>query len=150
MNMELMASFTDEQLTMCEKENLIEYIKGLKEEIESYKCFEEEEDINPLDKFIEQRCTSKESIYDPSLLHIASPPWRAPTHFQDIYYEYKIWCKEQGYGAKCWGKKQVYNHLLNWQRDSSYGLSLGKTLKDGTQNGTMRVTYFNLVVISED
>ena len=144
MNMELMGSFTDEQLTMCEKENLIEYIKGLKEEIKSYKCFEEE-DINPLDKFIEQRCTSKESIYDPSAsIH------RAPTHFQDIYYEYKIWCKEQGYGAKCWGKKQVYNHLLNWQRDSSYGLLLGKTLKDGTQNGTMRVTYFNLVVISED
>ena len=145
MNMELMASFTDEQLTMCEKENLIEYIKGLKEEIESYKCFEEEEDINPLDKFIEQRCTSKESIYHPSAsIH------RAPTHFQDIYYEYKIWCKEQGYGAKCWERKKVYNHLVNWQRDSPYGLLLGKTLKDGTQNGTMRVTYFNLVVISED
>ena len=143
--MELMASFTDEQLTMCEKENLIEYIKGLKEEIKSYKCFEEEEDINPLDKFIEQRCTSKESIYHPSAsIH------RAPTHFQDIYYEYKIWCKEQGYGAKCWERKKVYNHLVNWQRDSSYGLSLGKTLKDGTQNGTTRVTYFNLVVISED
>ena len=46
MNMELMASFTDEQLTMCEKENLIEYIKGLKEEINSYKCFEGKEDIN--------------------------------------------------------------------------------------------------------
>ena len=32
MNMELMNTFTNEQLTMCEKENLISYIQELKDQ----------------------------------------------------------------------------------------------------------------------
>ena len=70
MNMELINSLTITQLQLCEKEDLINYIKYLKEE----KTIGEN---HPLHKFIEERCvhTASDESY----------PHRAPTHYQDIY-----------------------------------------------------------------
>ena len=135
MNMELINSLTITQLQLCEKEDLINYIKYLKEE----KTIGEN---HPLHKFIEERC-----------IHTASDesyPHRAPTHYQDIYYEYKVWCQGLGLNHTLWNKKKILQLLCDWQRSSIYGFSVGKSLGEGKQNGTMRLPYFNLVVISED
>ena len=72
----------------------------------------------------------------------------APTSFADLFYEYKNWCQEQGYKPP--DKKKTKDDLMKWQEKTSYGLSMGRTKKDGRPNGTLTYPYFNLKVIVEE
>ena len=72
---------------------------------------------------------------------------KAPTSFEDLYEDFEEWCKENGCKAQ---KNKVKEDLIKWQEKSKYGLSLGKTMKDGCCNGTKRKPLFNLVVLDEE
>jgi len=72
---------------------------------------------------------------------------KAPTSFEDLYEDFEEWCKENGCKSQ---KNKVKEDLLKWQEKSKYGLSLGKTMKDGCSNGTKRKPLFNLVVLDEE
>ena len=72
----------------------------------------------------------------------------APTSFADLFYEYKNWCQEQGHKPP--DKKKTKDDLMKWQEKTKYGLSLGRTKKDGRANGTLMYPYFNLKIIVEE
>jgi P4 family phage/plasmid primase-like protien len=70
----------------------------------------------------------------------------APTSFGDLYEDFEEWCKESGSKSQ---KSKMKEDLLKWQEKSQYGLSIGKSVKDGCSNGTRRNPKFNLVVLDE-
>jgi phage/plasmid-associated DNA primase len=73
----------------------------------------------------------------------------APTCFEDLFFEFKAWCQEQGHKSP--DKKKTKDDLLKWQHnESTYGLNLGKDMKSGRPNGSERKPYFNLQVIKDE
>jgi len=136
-NIGLMRSLTKEQLELCHHDDLVQHILSLRSELnENYVK------ILPLDQFINDRCIVTDNIQQINGWLIA------PTKFDDLFWEFNQWCKEQGHRRH--DKKKTKQYLLKWQEESSFGLSVGKTRKEGKPNGTEIYPYFNLVVISED
>ena len=140
MNMGLMRSLTKEQLEMCEPEDLIRHILCLRSR--------EEDQLKDLSvkEFILQQCNHSDNIPQNNGMVLA------PTPFDDLYFEYKMWHHEQG---KKWDysltkKKIIKSEFLKWQEESKWGLSVGQNRKEGKPNGTLNKPYINLVVISED
>ena len=72
----------------------------------------------------------------------------APSCFDDLFYDFKQWCQEQGHKSP--DKKKIKDDLLKWQEKSKYGLSLGKNMKSGRPNGSERKPFFNLKVINDE
>ena len=152
MNMDLMNTFTNDQLIMCEKENLIMYIIEMRKERRdseansevNSEANSESTKVKRLDLFIEERCTTSSEI------QLSNGMFLAPTCFEDLYFEFKMWCLDYSYSSLPLDKNRIKKQLLQWQKHSEYGLSLGKTMKEGRKNGSERKPYFNLVVISED
>lgn len=139
MNMELMNTFTNEQLTMCEKKHLINYIIELRTGLGM--CVLSN---NSLNLFIEERCTPSPAV------QLVQSHLRASTCFEDLYFEYKQWCFEYGHNQHTPDRQTIKGQLLRWQKDSEYGLAVGKDMKEGKPNGSVRKPYFNLVVKDED
>jgi len=151
MNMELMNTFTDEQLNMCETENLISYIQELKEEVSNIETIWKaqrphhtgEYDIyNSLDIFFMKACVEEDNIEQ------KNGTFKAPTSFDDLYYEYKYYtiC----HGLKPIDKKLAKCEFLKKQELSRYGLNLGKTLSERAINGSINKPYLNFKVIEEE
>lgn len=72
---------------------------------------------------------------------------KAPTPFTDLSEDYDEWCKENGIKSN---KNKFKEDLMRWQEKSQFGLSLGRTLKDGCSNGSKRNPRFNLVVVEDE
>lgn len=143
--MDLMNTFTNDQLIMCEKENLIMYIIEMRKETALLANSEanKPKKVKQLDLFIEERCTTSSEI------QLSNGVFLAPTCFEDLYFEFKMWCLDYSYSSLPLDKNHIKKQLLAWQKHSEYGLSLGKTMKEGRKNGSERKPYFNLVVIDE-
>jgi hypothetical protein len=135
MQNELMNSLTNDQLLLCEKEDLVEYINGLKEGSVRVKYYNEGAPF--VDKFLNELCVLKDDVAQVNGYTIA------PSSFEDLYYEYKSFCEDNG--LKSGVKKQVKKLMLESQEKSKYGLDLGKHIKDGKKNGTLFRPYFNFV-----
>jgi phage/plasmid-associated DNA primase len=75
---------------------------------------------------------------------------RAPTPLNGLFQKFKTWAiDEQQLDSKTVpDKKKFKEELLNWQRRSQYGLSLGKPKSKGV-NGTGNDPLINLKVVSE-
>jgi P4 family phage/plasmid primase-like protien len=72
---------------------------------------------------------------------------KAPSPFTDLCEDFEDWCKENGIKSN---KNKFKEDLMRWQEKSQYGLSIGKTVKDGCSNGTKRKPLFNLTVLEEE
>ena len=66
----------------------------------------------------------------------------APTEFEDIFYHYKMWCQQEAYKPP--DKKTTKAELLMIQKNSIYGLEIGKRSADKCPNGTELRPRFNL------
>ena len=104
------------------------------------KSYRNENDI--VGQWIDQTCEISDNIPLKNGLELA------PTSFDDLFYSYKEWCKEQDY--KLPNKKKTKDDLMKWQEKTKYGLSLGRYKKDGRANGTLTHPSFNLKVIQEE
>ena len=134
MDSKLMNTFTNEQLLMCEKETLINYINDIKKEI-PVKILTDSYEI--LEKFISEECKETDNITQKNGKEVA------PTSFDDLFYEFNWWCICQGFRRM--DKKKTKILFLQHQKFSKYGLDLGQTIKDGRPNGSERKLYLNLV-----
>lgn len=72
---------------------------------------------------------------------------KAPTPFSDLCEDFEEWCKENGIKPN---KNKFKEDLMRWQEKSQFGLSLGRTVKDGCSNGSKRNPRFNLVVVEDE
>jgi len=106
------------------------------------KSYRNENDI--VGQWIDQGCIITDSDKLPNGLELA------PTCFEDLFYEFKKWCQEQGYPCTDSHKKKTKDDLIKWQEKSKYGISLGKYKKDGRANGTAGYPSFNLKVIEDE
>ena len=102
------------------------------------KSYRDANDI--VSQWIEQACEESPNIINDGIEN-------APTSFEDLYEDFDEWCKEQGHKSQ---KNKVKEDLLKWQEKTKYGLSVGKSKKDGCSNGTRRKPLFNLVILDED
>ena len=68
---------------------------------------------------------------------------KAPTSFSDLYEDFDDWSKENGIKSN---KNKFKEDLMRWQEKSKYGLSLGRSVKDGCSNGSKKNPRFDLVV----
>jgi regulator of replication initiation timing len=66
----------------------------------------------------------------------------APTEYEDIFYHYKNWCQQQAYKPP--DKKRTKAELLMIQKQSKYGLKIGKRTIQRCPNGTDTKPRFNL------
>ncbi len=71
----------------------------------------------------------------------------APTSLNDLFYEFRSWCSEQGQRPP--DKKKTKEDLFKWQEKTTYGLSVGRTKRDKRPNGTETYPLFNLKVLTE-
>ena len=140
MNMGLMRSLTKEQLEMCEPEDLIRHILCLRSR--------EEDQLKDLSvkEFILQQCNHSDNIPQNNGMVLA------PTPFDDLYFEYKMWHHEQGkkFNKSKEYKQKIKEDLIKWQKESVYGCFMAKTKKEGQPNGSLKYPLFNLVVNQED
>lgn len=72
---------------------------------------------------------------------------KAPTPFSDLCEDFEDWSKENGIKSN---KNKFKEDLMRWQEKSQYGLSLGRSVKDGCSNGSKRNPRFNLVVVEDE
>ena len=72
---------------------------------------------------------------------------RAPTSIGTLVDDFEDWAKENGCKVK---KNKVKEEFLKWQKESSFGLSIGKLMKDGCPNGTKKKPLINLLIIEDD
>jgi len=72
----------------------------------------------------------------------------APTHFETLYDNYFEWCEEEELLNRA-DKKTFKTEILDWQKKSKYGLSLGKTKQesDGMPNGYLKSPLINLKIV---
>ena len=105
------------------------------------KSYRNENDI--LGQWIDQSC----EIVDNNVLDNGLE--LAQTCFEDLFWDYKQWCQKQGYPCNDSHKKKTKDDLMKWQEKSKYGLSMGKTKKEGRPNGSTQKPYFDLKVIVE-
>jgi len=140
MSKSLMDSLSINQLKLCEKEQLVEYIIELK------KQKEEEPEKTLLEQFIDETC----DLTDCETQH--NGRWTAPTSFLDILYEYKMWviCQGQRFNNSKEYKQKIKEDLIKWQKESMYGCFMGATKQEGKPNGSLKYPLFNLVVNQED
>lgn len=140
MSKSLMDSLSINQLKLCEKEQLVEYIIELK------KQKEEEPEKTLLEQFIDETC----DLTDCKTQH--NGRWTAPTSFLDIFYEYKIWvqCQGQRFNNSKEYKQKIKEELIKWQKESIYGCFMAATKQEGKPNGSLKYPLFNLVVNLED
>ena len=66
----------------------------------------------------------------------------APMEFEEIFYYYKNWCSYCGYMKP--DKKKTKEQLLMIQKNSIYGLEIGKRMTEKCSNGTEIKPRFNL------
>jgi P4 family phage/plasmid primase-like protien len=104
------------------------------------KSYRNENDV--MGQWIDQSCEIGDNIKAINGLE------EAPSSFKDLYNVYKEWCSEQGY--KIPDKKKAKGDLMKWQEQSKFGLSIGKTKKDGRPNGSLSAPMFNLTIIDVD
>ena len=72
------------------------------------------------------------------------------TSFDELYDDWETWCDNEGYQTRQRpDKREVKQALLRAQEKTTYGLVLGKTLKDKCANGTKSKPRFNLSPIDE-
>tara|TARA_R110000803_G_scaffold59936_2_gene118990 strand:- start:1851 stop:2273 length:423 start_codon:yes stop_codon:yes gene_type:complete len=140
MSKSLMDSLSINQLKLCEKEQLVEYIIELK------KQKEEEPKKTLLEQFIDETC----DLTDTETQH--NGRWTAPTSFLDIFYEYKMWviCQGQRFNNSKEYKQKIKEELIKWQKESVYGCFMAATKQEGKPNGSLKYPLFNLVVNKED
>ena len=140
MSKSLMDSLSINQLKLCEKEQLVEYIIELK------KQKEEEPEKTLLEQFIDETC----DLTDCKTQH--NGRWTAPTSFLDIFYEYKMWviCQGQRFNNSKEYKQKIKEELIKWQKESVYGCFMAATKQEGKPNGSLKYPLFNLVVNKED
>jgi putative DNA primase/helicase len=103
------------------------------------KAYRNENDI--VGQWIDQCCQPADNIPDKDGIE------RAPSNIDNLFYQFKIWCQEQGHKAA--DKKKTKDDLIKWQEKSSYGLLIGKTMAQGLPNGSDRKPLFNLVLVEE-
>lgn len=89
---------------------------------------------NPLKKFLEL-CEWVDNMEEKGVSV-------APTEFEDIFYHYKMWCQQQAYKPP--DKKTTKAELLMIQKNSIYGLEIGKRVSEKCPNGTELIPRFNL------
>lgn len=139
MSKSLMDSLSVKQLELCEKEHLIEYIIDLKK-----LCGEEEPKKSLLEQFIDGTCVLTDCEKD------KKNNWVAPSSFNEIFYDYKIWVQCQGHRIdglhSSEHKLKIKEDLIKWQKESVYGCYMGKTKQEGQPNGSLKYPLFNLVV----
>ena len=114
-----------------------EGIKVPKQVNNKTKSYRNENDI--VGQWIEQVCEIVDNIKNDNGQECA------PTVFEDLFFDFKGWCQEQGHKSP--DKKKTKDDLLKWQEQSTYGLSLGRNMKQGRPNGSERTPYFNLKVV---
>ena len=136
MESELMNTFTDEQLGMCEKETLIKYINDLKEQTPTSDLVS----VCSLDRFLNDKCSLKDDII------MANGFTLAPTGFEDLYYEYKGFRQAEGLSYGVGDKKEIKELIILAQKQTKYGLEIGQFKKDIKKNGTYRQPYINFVL----
>jgi regulator of replication initiation timing len=66
----------------------------------------------------------------------------APMDFEEIFYHYKNWCSSCGYMKP--DKKKTKEQLIMIQKNSIYGLEIGKRMTEKCPNGTELKPRFNL------
>ena len=138
MSKSLMDSLSVKQLELCEKGHLIEYIIDLK------KLCGEEPKKSLLEQFIDETCDLTDCETD------KNGNWVAPSTFNDIFLEYKMWLMGLGHRFDYSKKLQLKEDLIKWQKESVYGCFMAKTKKEGQPNGSLKYPLFNLVVNQED
>ena len=116
-----------------------EGIKVPKQVSNKTKAYRNDNDI--VGQWIDQCCEVVNNIVDEGGLE------RAPGEYENLYFQFKAWCQEQGY--KVPDKKKTKEDLFKWQEKTSYGLSVGKNMKQGMPNGSIRTPWFNLAVSDE-
>ena len=93
-------------------------------------------------QWMEQNCIEYDNITDKKgMLH-------APTDYETLYDNYVEWCQEEELQNRA-DKKTFKTEILDWQKNSKYGLSLGKTKEDsaGMPNGYLRSPLINLKIV---
>ena len=153
MSKSLMDSLSINQLKLCEKEHLVEYIIELKklcaegdEHLIEYIIDLKKTEKTLLEQFIDESCV----LTDCETQH--NGRWTAPTSFLDIFYEYKMWviCQGQRFNNSKEYKQKIKEDLIKWQKESVYGCFMAATKQEGKPNGSLKYPLFNLVVNLED
>jgi len=92
--------------------------------------------------WIEQNCQECDNITDKKGVS------RAPTDYETLYEDYVWWCQEEELTNRA-DKKTFKTEILDWQKNSKYGLSMGKTKEDseGYPNGYLRSPLINLKIV---
>ena len=92
--------------------------------------------------WIEQNCQECDNITDKKGVS------RAPTDYETLYEDYVWWCQEEELTNRA-DKKTFKTEILDWQKNSKYGLSIGKTKEDseGMPNGYLRSPLINLIIV---
>ncbi len=93
-------------------------------------------------QWMEQNCIEYDNITDKKgMLH-------APTDYETLYNDYVEWCEEEELQNRAC-KKTFKTEILDWQKNSKYGLSIGKSKKDseGMINGYLRSPLINLKIL---
>jgi hypothetical protein len=72
----------------------------------------------------------------------------APTDYETLYDNYVEWCQEEELQNRA-DKKTFKTEILDWQKNSKYGLSIGKTKEEseGMPNGYLRSPLINLKIV---
>ena len=104
------------------------------------KSYRNENDI--VGQWIDQTCNICDNVPQNNGLELA------PTCFEDLFYEFKQWCQEQGYKSP--DKKKTKDDLMKWQEKSIYGLAIGQNMKAGRPNGSLSKPYFNLKIVEDE
>ena len=150
MEKELIDTFTNEQLLMCEKETLIKYINDLRDFWPMAPSAGSDKKniiaVSPLERFLNEKCVIKQNVMNTEGLYPI-----APTSFDDLFYDYRWFCKEVGESPVLYShKKEIKHRMLEAQKQTEYGLSLGTRKKDGKKNGTHYKPCFNFVFIEDE
>ena len=157
-NTKLMDSLTINQLEICEKSCLIDYIKTMREVLDSLS--ESTTSLWPKETPATTTTSSvgqaqfqdfiDETFDEAPCNQLKNDLWLAPTSFGDIHMEYKQWCMGLGIPRyQQYTKQQLKEELIEWQKQSIFGLFIGGSMKEARPNGSHRVPYFNLVVKPE-
>ena len=90
----------------------------------------------------EQNCVECDNITDKKGI------LRAPTDYETLYDNYVEWCQEEELQNRA-DKKTFKTEILDWQKNSKYGLSIGKTKEEseGMPNGYLRSPFINLKIV---
>ncbi len=93
-------------------------------------------------QWTEQNCEECDNITDKKGI------LRAPTDYETLYNDYVVWCYEEQLENRA-DKKTFKTQILDWQKNSKYGLSIGKTKEESHNmpNGYLRSPFINLKIV---